>query len=96
MFARVFSQEEIVGALDFLNCVYGIFGFTYEVRLSTRPEQYLGEIEVWDRAEKALEEALDSSGIAVRHPPRPFGVLTPFLAAVGAEPWRWGFLWAQD
>jgi hypothetical protein len=35
-----------VGALDFLRNVYSIFGFTFNLRLSTRPEKYLGELEV--------------------------------------------------
>eukprot|EP00300_Choanocystis_sp_HF-7_P004611 c13596_g1_i1.p1 GENE.c13596_g1_i1~~c13596_g1_i1.p1 ORF type:complete len:746 (+),score=211.22 c13596_g1_i1:41-2239(+) len=56
-------KDEIAGALDFLKCIYGIFGFTYEMRLSTRPEQFLGEVEVWNKAEQALQEALDASGL---------------------------------
>eukprot|EP00298_Acanthocystis_sp_HF-20_P009160 c18140_g1_i2.p1 GENE.c18140_g1_i2~~c18140_g1_i2.p1 ORF type:complete len:799 (-),score=310.51 c18140_g1_i2:158-2554(-) len=56
-------KEEITGCLNFLNSIYGIFGFHYDVRLSTRPEQYLGEIEVWNAAEKALADALDESGL---------------------------------
>ena len=31
--------------------VYGIFGFQFKLELSTRPTNYLGEIEVWDKAE---------------------------------------------
>jgi len=46
-------------ALMFLKEVYGVFGFHFELELSTRPEEkYLGEIAVWDRAEAQLEEAL--------------------------------------
>ena len=45
-------KEEILGALDFLKHVYGIFGFTFQLVLSTRPEKYMGEIEVWNNAEK--------------------------------------------
>eukprot|EP01126_Amoeba_proteus_P032681 TRINITY_DN3189_c0_g1_i4.p1 TRINITY_DN3189_c0_g1~~TRINITY_DN3189_c0_g1_i4.p1 ORF type:complete len:542 (-),score=119.22 TRINITY_DN3189_c0_g1_i4:103-1728(-) len=53
-------QQEIRGALDFLNFVYSKFGFTFQLNLSTRPlKKYLGEIEVWDQAEKALAEELD-------------------------------------
>ncbi|CAG8589813.1 1087_t:CDS:10 [Ambispora gerdemannii] len=55
-------QEEIAASLDFLKHVYGIFGFTFQLKLSTRPEKYLGSIEVWDRAEKKLEEALKEFG----------------------------------
>lgn len=40
-----------------------MFGFTYELRLSTRPEKFLGEPEIWDQAESALKEALDRHGL---------------------------------
>lgn len=43
--------------------VYSIFAFSFELCLSTRPESYLGDIEDWNNAEKALAEALDSSGL---------------------------------
>lgn len=53
-------KSEINGALDFLNFVYEKFGFTLQLNLSTRPEKkYLGELHVWEQAEKALAEALD-------------------------------------
>jgi len=42
-----------------LQKVYGIFGFTFKLKLSTRPEKFLGEIATWDRAEAQLTEALD-------------------------------------
>jgi len=32
--------------------VYEVFGFTFKLNLSTRPEKFLGEPEVWDQAEK--------------------------------------------
>ena len=48
-----------MGVLDMLESVYGVFGFSYALKLSTRPEKYLGEREVWDRAEKALEDSLN-------------------------------------
>lgn len=41
--------------------MYSIFGFTFDLCLSTRPEGYLGELEVWNTAEKALSDALDES-----------------------------------
>ncbi|EEB19847.1 Threonyl-tRNA synthetase, cytoplasmic, putative [Pediculus humanus corporis] len=55
-------KSEISGALEFLKNVYGVFGFTFQLRLSTRPEKYLGEINVWDQAEKQLTESLDEFG----------------------------------
>ena len=45
-------KAEVAGCLDFLNHVYGSFGFSFNLQLSTRPEKYLGEIEMWDTAEK--------------------------------------------
>eukprot|EP00850_Spirogloea_muscicola_P013987 SM000098S25067 [mRNA] locus=s98:80:6046:+ [translate_table: standard] len=55
-------EEEVGGCLDFLQTAYGVFGFTFELVLSTRPEKYLGEIETWDQAEAALSSALDAFG----------------------------------
>lgn len=39
-----------------------MFGFSFKMNLSTRPEGFLGEVEVWDMAEKQLEDALNASG----------------------------------
>jgi threonyl-tRNA synthetase len=44
---------------DFLREVYGKFGFTFKLKLSTRPEGYLGTLETWNKAEAKLTEALD-------------------------------------
>jgi threonyl-tRNA synthetase len=56
-------EQEITGALEFLEAVYQIFGFKFKVALSTRPEKdYLGKVETWDRAEGQLKKALDSFG----------------------------------
>ncbi|KAJ8931611.1 hypothetical protein NQ314_015473 [Rhamnusium bicolor] len=55
-------KQEIGSCLDFLNHVYSIFGFTFNLVLSTRPEKYLGDIEFWNNAEKALGESLDDFG----------------------------------
>jgi threonyl-tRNA synthetase len=54
--------EEIMNNLDFLEHIYGCFGFTYELELSTRPEKMLGSKALWDKAEGALEEALNRFG----------------------------------
>ncbi|KAJ3233223.1 threonyl-tRNA synthetase [Chytriomyces hyalinus] len=54
---------EIASCFDFLKCVYeNVFGFTWSMKLSTRPEKYLGDLETWDKAESILEEALNKSG----------------------------------
>ncbi|WVZ59396.1 hypothetical protein U9M48_009542 [Paspalum notatum var. saurae] len=55
-------KDEVKGVLEFINYVYEIFGFKYELELSTRPEKYLGDIETWDRAEEQLKEALNEFG----------------------------------
>ncbi|KAK0154514.1 Threonine--tRNA ligase, cytoplasmic [Merluccius polli] len=55
-------EEEIKGCLDFLRTVYQVFGFTFKLNLSTRPEKFLGEAEVWDQAEKQLENSLNEFG----------------------------------
>lgn len=55
-------KQEMVAALEFLKDVYGVFGFTFTLCLSTRPEKYLGEASVWDEAEKALSESLNGFG----------------------------------
>ncbi|KAI9797980.1 MAG: threonyl-tRNA synthetase [Piccolia ochrophora] len=52
--------QEIEGLFDFLRVVYGAFGFTFKLKLSTRPEKYLGDIKTWDLAEDKLRTALDA------------------------------------
>jgi threonyl-tRNA synthetase len=64
--AHIFCRPDQVGAeitafLKMLGEVYTVFGLDYKMALSTRPEGFLGEIEVWDQAEKALEDALNST-----------------------------------
>eukprot|EP00761_Pharyngomonas_kirbyi_P012508 gb/GECH01012535.1/.p1 GENE.gb/GECH01012535.1/~~gb/GECH01012535.1/.p1 ORF type:complete len:681 (+),score=214.99 gb/GECH01012535.1/:1-2043(+) len=57
-------KSEINGVINFMKFIYGIFGFEFKLCLSTRPEEkFIGEIEVWNQAEKALEEVLRESGL---------------------------------
>lgn len=51
--------EEITGLFDFLRTVYGLFGFSFKMKLSTRPDKFLGKIETWDAAEDKLRFALN-------------------------------------
>jgi threonyl-tRNA synthetase len=51
-------ESEILGVLDFVFEVMAIFGFDYEVELSTRPEKSIGSDEEWGRATTALINAL--------------------------------------
>lgn len=53
-------KEEIEGCLDFLFFVYNTMGYQSKIVLSTRPEKYLGELEVWNAAEDALKGALEA------------------------------------
>jgi len=58
-------QPEVAQFIDFLHEVYADFGFNEIIyRLSTRPPQRVGSDEDWDRAEKALAEALDAKDLA--------------------------------
>ena len=56
-------EEEIIGVLKLANIIYSRFGLTYEVELSTRPENFMGKIETWDKAENALKNALNHENI---------------------------------
>jgi threonyl-tRNA synthetase len=56
--------EEVERLLRLVQRVYGDFGLDYSVKLSTRPEQFLGEVATWDHAEAALRQALLAAGQA--------------------------------
>jgi threonyl-tRNA synthetase len=51
--------EEVERLLRLMQRVYSDFGLQYSVRLSTRPEDYLGTIETWNHAEASLKQALE-------------------------------------
>ena len=53
--------EEVERLLRLVQRVYGDFGLEYSVKLSTRPEKFLGEVATWDHAERGLREALAAS-----------------------------------
>jgi threonyl-tRNA synthetase len=57
-------EEEIKGVIRLATKLLAAFGFeSYQVYLATRPEKYVGKLEDWDKAERALEEALKASGL---------------------------------
>jgi len=56
-------EDEIALALKIIDEVYNVFGFQYTVELSTRPDDYMGELSLWDQAEEALENVLKNLGI---------------------------------
>jgi threonyl-tRNA synthetase len=57
-------NSEIKSIIDFVIDVMGIFGFSYEMEVSTRPEKSIGTAEDWERATDALVGALNDKGIA--------------------------------
>lgn len=55
--------QEISSTLRFIDTVYKVFHLpSYKLVLSTRPSNYIGSREEWDRAEEALKNSLDTSG----------------------------------
>lgn len=56
-------ESEIIRLINFIDRVYSIFGINYRIELSTRPEEkYIGEIDVWDKSEAALQKACEKAG----------------------------------
>ncbi|SDB01799.1 threonyl-tRNA synthetase [Pseudidiomarina indica] len=63
-------QEEVSGCIQMVYEIYKTFGFEdIVVKLSTRPEQRLGDDATWDRAEQALAEALKNHDIKFEYLP---------------------------
>ena len=66
--AHIFMREdqiesEIVKLINFIDRMYKIFGLTYDIELSTRPEEkYIGSIEIWNKSEAILEKACHEAG----------------------------------
>ena len=66
--AHIFITEEqiegaVIDVIKLVDEVYKKFGFEYHVELSTRPENYMGSLELWNRAENALKKALEHYGL---------------------------------
>lgn len=59
-------EEEIARAIELIARVYRVFGFDYELELSTRPERSLGSDEQWEQAERALRSVLERRNIPYR------------------------------
>ena len=53
-------MDEIFGVINLIDSVYKVFGFEYDLELSTRPEDSMGSDEDWEAATNALRQALDS------------------------------------
>lgn len=56
-------KEEITDIMEMVQYIYGVFGFPYHIELSTRPENAMGDKVLWDKAEQALQEALEDRGV---------------------------------
>lgn len=52
-------ESEIIGVVKLIDRFYKVFGFKYSVELSTRPQDFMGSIEQWDKATEALKSALN-------------------------------------
>lgn len=52
-------KQEIKGVIKLADRIYKKFGFQYMLELSTRPEKAMGDIKLWEKAEKELAAALD-------------------------------------
>lgn len=53
-------KDEIVNVIDIVDHFYRVFGFSYHVELSTRPEKSIGTDEMWENAEGSLKTALET------------------------------------
>ena len=56
-------ESEVIRLINFIDRVYSVFGLSYSIELSTRPEEkYIGELEIWNKSEKALKDACHKAG----------------------------------
>lgn len=56
-------KQEVLNTLNFLFYVYNLFGFKYELFLSTRPKKFIGQISTWNLAEQHLKDALYAANV---------------------------------
>lgn len=59
-------EAEIDRVIDLIDEMYSVFGFEYSIELSTRPEDSMGSEELWQQAESALQNVLDSKQVDYR------------------------------
>ena len=56
-------EEEVIRLINFIDRMYAVFNLSYDIELSTRPEKkYIGDLNIWNKSEKALEEACHKAG----------------------------------
>jgi threonyl-tRNA synthetase len=56
--------DEVERLIRLVQRVYGDFDLPYTAKLSTRPDEFLGEVATWDHAEAQLKSALERAGVA--------------------------------
>lgn len=56
-------KSEVIGVIELIDRFYKVFGFTYNVELSTRPEDSMGTDEQWDMAIDGLRQAIEEKKI---------------------------------
>jgi threonyl-tRNA synthetase len=57
-------EDEITKVIGFITFIYKTFGFEdYKIELSTRPEKYIGSLDIWEKAETALKNVLEHQKI---------------------------------
>ncbi len=56
-------QQEVAGCLELAFATYELFDLDVRLELSTRPQERIGDEQMWDRAETALAQALDAQGL---------------------------------
>ncbi len=65
---HIFVSKEKVGSeistmLEFVKKVYGVFGLKYHAKLSTMPDEHLGDVELWEDAQNAIRSALEKNSL---------------------------------
>ena len=55
-------ESEVKRIMNIFDQTYNVFGLSYKIVLSTRPDDFIGEIEFWDEAERILADACEHSG----------------------------------
>lgn len=56
-------ESEVINLINFIDKMYKVFGLTYSIELSTRPEEkYIGSLDIWEKSEAALKAACNKAG----------------------------------
>jgi threonyl-tRNA synthetase len=58
------AETELSDLLDLMEKLYGVFGLTYKVKISTQPDEHMGSDEEWERATKTLIRVVEARGLA--------------------------------